>query len=210
MTSGRKSPCDKQEAELEDRWPERIFHDTRPASAHFFQLCMSLSAFPAHACVRFTVYLSCACLYAYHCPLSLRMHLRTSCGTCPIMPRCVSLSTLRMPLCISLSSFPAQASMRFTLCISLSTFPAHASAQFTVYFPCACIYALHSVLALRMPLRMSLSTFRLCSRAAGTYFAYYFCIKKSRLRSPSCGDGAPPRRRTLRATFVHKSCDFAA
>ena len=34
------------------------------------------------------------------------------------------------------------------LCISLSTFPVHASTQFTAYFPCACIYAFHSVLAL--------------------------------------------------------------
>ena len=89
---------------------------------------------------------------------------------------CISLSTLCMPLCISLPTFPAHASMHFTLAfcrplfISVSAFPAHAPMHFTllslhmplcisVCFSCACIYALHSVLALRVPLCISLSTF---------------------------------------------------
>ena len=80
----------------------------------------TLSTFPVHASMQFTVY-----------------------------------------LCISLPTFPAHASMHFTLylpnaCLSVDS--AHASMHFTVYLACACIYALHSVLALRMPLRISLST----------------------------------------------------
>ena len=79
--------------------------------------------------------------------------------------------SLRMPLCITLSTFPVL-SLRMHLCISLCTCPTHASSHVTVYFSCAylyvslrmplcislpyspfaCIYALHSVLALRISL----------------------------------------------------------
>ena len=102
-------------------------------------LRISLSTFPARASMHFTFYIPCACIYAFHCLLSLRM------------PPCISLSAF-------LSAFHYLISVRMPLCVSL-TFPAYASMRFTVYFPCACLYALHSALALCMPLRISLSTF---------------------------------------------------
>ena len=98
---------------LEDGWPDSIFQDTKPESVHFqlcislstlrVPLCISLSIFSAHASMHFTVYFLCACLYAFHCLLSLCMHPRTS----------------------------------------LCTFPVHASILFTLYLPYACLYAFH-------------------------------------------------------------------
>ena len=124
-------------------------------------LCTSLHARPthaslrltvcsAHASLRFTVYFPCAFIYALH-------------------------SALCVPLCFSLSTYPAE-------CTSLCTCPAHASTHFTVYFPYACIYALHpvlthaclsafhSLLSLRMPLRTSLCT---CPAHASMHFTDY-------------------------------------
>ena len=72
-----------------------------------------------------------------------------------------------MPLCVSLSTFPAHASLHFTVN------SVHASAQFTVCFPCACSHGLHSVLALRMPLCISLSTF---FAHASVRFTVYFPV----------------------------------
>ena len=68
-------------------------------------LCISLSTFPAHASMHFTVYFPCACLYEFHCLLPLCMHLCISLCTCP---------------------------MHFAV-----HFPWHASMHFIVYFPCA-------------------------------------------------------------------------
>ena len=111
------------------------------------------------------VYCSCACIYALHSALALRM-----------------------PLCMSLCTFPAHASTRFTLhlpcaclyavhcllcaCLTLSTFPAHASTHFVLHFPyvclyasrcllCARLYAFDCLLSARMHLRISLSTLRM-------------------------------------------------
>ena len=125
--------------------------------------CISLSTFPAHASMHFTL-LSlrmplcspCACLSAFNCLLSLRMRL------------CTSLRTA------CLYAFHCLLSLR--VCISLSTFPAHASMHFTVYFPCACIFTLylcvprcyfpcaclcafHCLVSLRTPLFISLPRF---------------------------------------------------
>ena len=109
----------------------------------------------------------CVCLYALHCQL------------CECLYALHSVLALRMPLCVTPSTFPAHASMHFIvyfpcahiyalatvlalcmpLCITQSTFPARASMHFTVCLACACIYALASVLALRMPICISLATF---------------------------------------------------
>ena len=101
---------------------------------------------PVHASMRFTLYLPYACLYAFHCLLSLRM-----------------------PPCITLSTFPAHASLHVTacsqcarhLCTCLSTCSLRAS-HFTAYFPCACISAFHSALALCMHQCISLCTCPIC------------------------------------------------
>ena len=135
-------------------------------------LCVSLSTFPAHASMhtfparastRFTVYFPCAssmhftlylpyaCLYAFYCLPSLRMLLCISLSTFPVHHLCISLS---LPLCIS-----RLLCLCMPLCISLSTFSGHYSTHFTVYSPCACIYALASVLSLGVPLCISLYTF---------------------------------------------------
>ena len=69
------------------------------------------------------------------------------------------------------------------LCISLSTFPVHACMHYIVYFPCACLYALHCLLSLCMPLCISLSnalcmhrgtSLCTCPMQASMYFAVYF------------------------------------
>ena len=59
------------------------------------------------------------------------------------------------------AAFHCLLSLRVHLCISLSTFPVHASMHFTVYFPRACLYACHffCALSLRMPPCISLSIF---------------------------------------------------
>ena len=136
----------------------------------------------------FTVYFPYACLDAFYCLLSLRMHLCTCLTVLARLYAFHCLLALCMHLCITLSTFPVHAvCMHFTvyspcayicalasvmpLPISLSTFPTHASMHATVFFPCACIYAFHSVLALRMPLCMSLSTFPL---HASIHFTVYF------------------------------------
>ena len=53
-----------------------------------------------------------------------------------------------------------------------------ASLHFPVYFPCACIYALHSVHALRMPLCLSLPSFPAHASA------HRYCLLS--LRMPPC------------------------
>ena len=105
-----------------------------------------------HASMHFTVYFPMHTSMHFHCLLFLcmpRMHsLSTSpvhayafhCLLCAYIYAFHSVLALRMPLCISLPTFPEQ-------CTSLPTSPVHASMHFTVYFPCACIYAFHLVLA---------------------------------------------------------------
>ena len=123
-------------------------------------LCISMSTFPAHASMHFTL-------------LALRTPLRISQSTLCV-PLCISLSTFPAHLCASLCACPTHAihcllSLRMPLCASLCTCPAHASMhctvysahasmQFTVYFPCSCICALRSALAARIPPRVPLST----------------------------------------------------
>ena len=108
------------------------------------------------------------------------------------MPLCVSLSTLRVPLghfavyfsCARIYALHSALALRMPLCISLSIFPARASLRFPLCFPCARLYAFHCLLcaclhavscllslrmhlcislctcpSLRTPLRVSLSTF---------------------------------------------------
>ena len=162
-------------SKLEDGWPESIFHDTQP-EWDFFQLCISLSTFPVHASMPFTLYLPYACLYEFHCALSLRMPLCISLSTFPAHASmhftvyfscaCIcalpSALALCMPLCMSLSTFPAHASIHFTVyfpCACLYAFHCHASMHFTLYLPYACLYATHCALSLRAPLCISLSTF---------------------------------------------------
>ena len=162
-------------------------------------LCVSLSTLPVHASIHFTVYLPCACVYALHSVLALRMLLLR-----------VSLLLCALPLCISLSTFPAHASMHFTLrmhftvyfpcaclcapnlgmplCISLSVFPAHPSTSHTVYSVHASMQCI-SVSTFRpcsrscgdvLRVLLLYTKLRLCSRAAGTYFAHYFCTEEVR------------------------------
>ena len=131
--------------------------------------CISLSTFPVHdlytslctcpmhASRHFAAHVLYACLYAFHCLLSLRMPLCISLSTSPCMPLCISLSTFSvhasillsvlaqcMPLGILLRTFSMHAafhclrSLRMPFCISLSTFPVHAHMHFFVHFPCAC------------------------------------------------------------------------
>ena len=147
-------------------------HCLLPLCVASMHASMNFTAYSVHATMHLTLYFPCACLHAFHCVPSLRMPLRISLGACPThafpaRALCISLCTLpahafwvslstsltciyalhsvlalRMPLCISLSTFSAHASTRFTV------YPAHV----TVYFPSACLCAFHSVLALRMPL----------------------------------------------------------
>ena len=109
----------------------------------------TLSTFRSHASMHFTV---------YHGLLSLCMHLGKSLCTCP-----------------------THASTHFTV------YSAHASMHFTVYFPCARIYASHSALALRMPLRQSLY-FPLHASLRFTLYLTCACLYAfgSTLRMPLC------------------------
>ena len=122
-------------------------------------LCISLPTFPAHASMHFT-FSTCPT----HASLQRRVARKHVHDTQPesqhesvsFFQLCISLSTLCVPLCISLSTFLAHASMHFTLClpsacfcafrcllslhmslcIALCALLAHASMHFTVYFPC--------------------------------------------------------------------------
>ena len=87
---------------------------------------------PVHAYTHDTVYFPCACLYAsmhlrqyppyacldaFHCLLSLS-HASTHFTVyfpCACLYALASLLAIRMPLCISLSTFPTRASMHFTV-----------------------------------------------------------------------------------------------
>ena len=129
---------------------------------------MRFTAHFPYACfasMHFTLRLPYACLHSFHC-----------------------LLPLRLPLLISLPTFPAHTSTRFTpylpnarrytshclLCaVHLTVYSARASMHFTVYLPCACLYAFHCLLALRMPLCISLSTFP--ARASMQFTVYFPC-----------------------------------
>ena len=128
-----------------------------PCTCYVFHRLLSLPCIfiPAHASTRFTLHLpyEClvACLYAFHCLLSMRMPLCTSLCACP------AHASLRF------TADSAHASMQFTvqfpahhLCISLCTGPMQSSRHFIVYFPYACLAAFHCLPSLRMPLCISL------------------------------------------------------
>ena len=148
-------------------------------------LCTSLCTCPMHASMHVTVYFPCACIYALH-----------------------SVLALYMPLCISLSTFPAHASTHFTVCfpsrISLCTLPKHASMHFTLYLPYAYLYAFYCALSLCMPLCISLSAFRVCSRSCGNVLRVLLLYSNAMTLQPEL------QGRSSRTTFVPKSCDFAA
>ena len=92
---------------------------------------ISVCNFPTHASTHFTAYFTRACLYAFHCLLSLRV------------PVCVCL-TVRFPY-VCLYAFHSALALRMPLCVSLHTFPTYACLhvvhtfpmQFIVYFPYA-------------------------------------------------------------------------
>ena len=73
-------------------------------------LCSSLSTSTAHASMHFTVYFPCACLYASHCLLSLRVRHCLLSLRMPLVYSFHCLLSLRMHLCISLPTFPMQLS----------------------------------------------------------------------------------------------------
>ena len=168
-------------------------------------LC-SLSTFPAQASMHFTAYFPCACICALHSVLALRMPLRTSLSTSPVRAAMHStVSTAHVSVQFTVY-FPCacvyalhSVLVRAPLCSSLSTFPAHVSMCITLHLPHACLYAFYCAISLRMPLHISRSTFRLCSRscgdvlrvlllylkvwdfaagAAGTCFTYYFVLQR--------------------------------
>ena len=143
-------------------------HATMRFTAHFPRACIYALQSVPYACLYAFHCLLCACHYAFHCLLSLRMPLWISRCACP---EHASMHLIVYSAHASLH-FSVLLSLRMRLCASLC-----ASMDFTVYFPCECLYALDSALALRMPsmqfssyfppLCMSLSSFRLCSRSCG-------------------------------------------
>ena len=144
----------RRQQKIENGWPKSIFHDTQPES-------VNVSTF-AFRC------LNCACHYAFHSLLSLRM---PSVHFTVYFPR-ACICALLFCTC----PFNCPISLRMPRCVSLSTFPAHASMRFAVYFPCTCIFALHSALALRMPLRVPLSTFPAHASMRFTARSPYACL----------------------------------
>ena len=159
-------------------------------------LCLPLFTFPAHASMHLTVYFPCARIYALYSVLALRRPLCVLLSTL-CMPLCVLMhfTVYLLHLCTSLCTCPTHASMHFTvyfpahasvhftvhfpcaclyafhcllsLCISLSTFPTHCSMDVTLYLPYGSLYVFCCALSLCMPLCISLSNFRLCSRSCG-------------------------------------------
>ena len=127
-----------------------------------------MRTFPMHASMHFNAYFPCACFYAFHCLLSLRMHLCISLSTFPV--HASMHVTIYFP-CACIHAFHPVLALRMPLGISLCTFPAHASMHQTVYFPCACLYASDCLLSLRMPVCISLSTFPV---HASMHFTVYF------------------------------------
>ena len=115
MTTGRWSK--------ETRWVgisiTRSLKSTISKYAFHCLLCAclrtSLSTFPVHAS-KYALHsaLALASLYAFHCLLSLRMPL---CFPCACIYALHSVLALCVPLCISLSTFPAHASMHFPQCL---------------------------------------------------------------------------------------------
>ena len=102
------------------------------ASMHFHSVLalrvplFTLSTFPVHASMRFTVYFPCTRLYAFHSLLSLRV------------PLCIPLSTF--PVHASMHTIPAHASSNFTLYLPYAClFAFHC-------LICACLYAFHGLL----------------------------------------------------------------
>lgn len=110
---------------------------------------------PAHASLKFTAYLLCACLPAFHCLPSLRVRGVPPCPRetlffiVPAGDSSADWTPVANSPCQSLYAVHSA----YLPCACLSevhccTCPAHASMQFTVVFPCA----LHSALAPCMPL----------------------------------------------------------
>ena len=99
---------------------------------------MHFTVYSAHASMHFTLCLPYACRYAFHCLLSLRMHLCTSLCACPThasmhftvyFPVHASMYfTLRLPY-----AFHCALSLCMSLCIALSTFPIQLSCAERLY-----------------------------------------------------------------------------
>ena len=151
--------------------------------------------------MHFTLRLPYACLYAFHSVLVLGMHLRVSLSI--FLAHASMHFTLHL-LYACLCAFHCLLSLRMPLCVSLSTFPTHASMHFTLRLPYACLYAFYCALSLRMPLCISLSTFRPCSRSCGDVLRVLLVYLQVTTLQPELWG------RASRATFVLKSCDFAA
>ena len=103
-----------------------------------------------------TLRLPCACLYAFHCLLSLRMPLCVSLSTflrthlrplhlpyaclyafhCLLSCACLYAFHCRLSLCVA---FHCALSLRMPLCVSLYTCPMRASLHLTVHFLHACL-----------------------------------------------------------------------
>ena len=108
-------------------------------------LRISLCTFPLHASMHQTLYFPCACLYAFHCLLSLCIHLCTCLRTCPMR---ASMYLTVYFFCVRLYAFQRLLSPCMHLCVSLCTCPMHASVHFTVHFPYTALYAFHCLLSL--------------------------------------------------------------
>ena len=111
------------------RSPQRVARAPQEAKQKVLQ-------FSHIASTRFTVYFSCACLYAFRRLLSLRMHLCFCLSTCPTHS---SMQFIVYFPCACLYAFHCLLpSLHMHLCTCLSTCPMRASTHFTFYFPCAC------------------------------------------------------------------------
>ena len=92
---------------------------------------------------------------------------------CLVPPRRFKIPALRKRA--SLSYARARRNAR-SLHNSLCTFPLRASMHFTIYFPCACLYALHCLLSLHTPLRISLSAFLVRTSMHLCQYLPYACL----------------------------------
>ena len=140
-------------------------------------LCISLSIFPAHASMSFTLYLLrvTLCAESLHC-------------TCPVHASVdFTVKSVRVYFpCVCICALHCALSLRMLLCISFCTCPMQSSMHFTVRFLYACLHACHGVLSdfaagaagtyfAYYFLPLYLKSYEFAVGAAGTYFAYYFC-----------------------------------
>ena len=122
--------------------------------------------------------------------------------------------TLYLPYAC-LCAFDCLLSLRMPLCVSLSTFPVHACMHFTVRSPFARLYTFHSVLALRVPLCVLLRClsahaslhFRDCSRSCGDVLRVLFYLDAATLQLDPCGRSSADHEDMQGFTRRHSESD---